>query len=813
MGSSSDPDSDVDGDDLGDDGYDQLYSDSDADDNDVPKWYENLPSFGTCTILPKSEIEALRFEAEKVLEHQPKADQKKSWITEIAKQGTYSDKIAALTIKIQEDPLHNVGALQNLVGMVKIGKKQQCSLVIDSLTELFTRVLLRTELLTFENQPLSELSKLDDLKQRKLLLSSWLFEEKLKNLYSSFVEALSTVGLDSIPVNREKSISALYKLLLNSTECEMQIIRYIVNKFGDTVHKVASKAMYTMRLILKHRPNLDQAIFEEVRKLLFRSNIKQRAQYYGICFLTQIDTKVIAKEVIELYLSFFKACVKTGAIDSRLIGALLVGVNKSYPHVKSGIQPEQIQTMYKIVHLAPFNISLQALLLIRQLENNDRYYCALYKKISDERLITTSHQAICIHLIYKSIWDDNCTERMISFMKRILQMCLYCPVPMVSGIFCMISRLMKKHKGIIGKSRFEEIKTEIISKPPIILSNTLKDEVEEEEKYFDVQSNVTDSTETPQKSSWYHLKAPQVVIEPEIPQAPKEREVKNYYDYTARNPKYAGGEHAILGELIPLSRHYHPTVATFASRIITGKSIYYDGNPLADFTLLHFLDRFSFKNPKKPREGQGQENDELFRSVGTSKKHYVPKGLKSMSVVSEEYLSHEEKQIPLDEVFLYKYLKQRPKSKKSKKADENSDEDGFSDVDSVNSDDFNELLDGMMGAKKKKKYDFSRGFEKKSKSKKAKNHVEESESEDDNDDEFIIPRKSKNLADLAVPAEKFAAMLDAAGKKKSGGRDDILVRDNASTKQLDWEKKKSGGKRKRLEDGRKNRKRHRIQKR
>lgn len=796
MSSESDPEDD----------YDQLYSDSDADENDLPKWFENIPTFGTCSKLSAPEIQALRFEAEKILEHQPKVDQKKTWITEIAKQGTYSDKIAALTIKIQEDPLHNVAALQNLVHMVKIGKKQQCSLVIDSLTELFTRVLLKTELLVFENQPLSELSTVDDLKQRKLLLSSWLFEEKLKNLYTIFVEALSTVGLDSVPVNREKSISAMYKLLINSTECELQIVRYLVNKFGDTVHKVASKAMYTLRLVLKHRPNLNSVIFEEVRKLLFRSNIKQRAQYYGICFLTQIDTKEIAKEVIELYLSFFKACVKTGAIDSRLIGALLVGVNKSYPHVRTGILPEQIQTMYKIVHLSPFNISLQALLLIRQLENNDRYYSALYRKIFDDKMINTSHQAICIHLIYKSIWDDKCIERMIAFMKRIFQVCLYCPVPLVSGLFCMTSRLMKKHMGIIGKSKFEEIKTEIISKPPAILSDAIKEEDIEEEKYFDVQTNINDSTQTTQKSSWYHLKAPQVISEPEVPKA---REIKNYYDYTARNPRFAGGEHAILAELIPLSRHYHPTVATFASKIIAGKSIYYDGNPLADFTLLHFLDRFSFKNPKKPRQGQGEENEELFRSVGTSRKHYVPKGLKSMSVVSDEYLRHEEKQIPLDEVFLYKYLKQRPKP--NKKVDENPDEDGFSDVDSVNSEDFNDLLDGMMGGKKKKKYDFSRGFEKKSKSsKKSKQPIDESESDDD-DDNFIVPRKSKNLADLAVPAEKFAAMLDAAGKNKSGGKDDILVRDNASTKQLEWEKKKrTGGKRKRLEDGRKNRKRNRV---
>ncbi|XP_050436271.1 CCAAT/enhancer-binding protein zeta [Adelges cooleyi] len=798
--SSSDPDSDV----ASEDEYDQLYSDSDADD-DLPKWYESLPSFSTGTKLSEPEVQALRFEAEKVLEHQPKPDHKKSWIAEIAKQGTYSDKIAALTIKIQEDPFHNVAALQNLVNMVKIGKKQQCTLVIDSLTELFTRVLLKTELVTFENQPLSELSKLDDLKQRKQLLCAWLFEEKLKHLYAAFIDALSAVGLDSVPVNREKSISAMYKLLVNSSECELQIVRYLVNKFGDTVHKVASKAMYTLRLVVKHRPNLNLPVFEEVRKLLFRTNIKPRAQYYGICFLTQIDTKEMAKEVIELYLSFFRACVKTGAIDSRLIGALLVGVNKSYPHVKSGIQVEQIQTMYKIVHLAPFNISLQALLLIRQLENNDRFYSALYRKIFDDRIISTSHQAICIHLIHKSIWDDNCKERMIAFMKRIFQMCLYCPVPFVCGIFCMTSRLMKKHQGIIGKSKFEEIKTEVIPEP-VVLNKEIKEEEDEEEKYFDVQTNIVNSNQESQSSSWYHKKAPQEKNETEIPKVPKVRETLNFYDYTARNPRYAGGEHAILSELITLNRHYHPTVATFASRVIAGKSIYYDGNPLADFTILHFLDRFSFKNPKKPRERDDKE--ELFRSVGTSKKHYVPKGLKSMSVVSEEYLRHEEKQIPLDEVFLYKYLKQRPKN--GKKEEEDRDEDGFSDVDSVNSEDFNELLDNMMGGKKKKKYDFSRGFEKKNKSKKKQQPVDDESESDDNDDDFVAPKKSKSLADLAVPAEKFAAMLDAAGKKKSGGKDDILVRDNASAKQLEWEKKKfSGKKRKRLDDGRKNRKRNR----
>lgn len=60
------------------------------------------------------------------------------------------------------------------------------------------------------------------------------------------------------------------------------------------------------------------------------------------------------------------------------MGALLVGVNRAYPYaVRHGkseavIPTEHIDTMYKVVHLAPFKISLQALALLLQVMNNDR---------------------------------------------------------------------------------------------------------------------------------------------------------------------------------------------------------------------------------------------------------------------------------------------------------------------------------------------------------------------------------------------------------------------------------------------------------
>ncbi len=39
---------------------------------------------------------------------------------------------------------------------------------------------------------------------------------------------------------------------------------------------------------------------------------------------------------------------------------------------------------------------------------------------------------------------------------------------------------------------------------------------------------------------------------------------------------------------------------------LLGDSIIYDGNPLQDFTLTAFLDRFSFRNPKKEQARGGE---------------------------------------------------------------------------------------------------------------------------------------------------------------------------------------------------------------
>lgn len=45
-------------------------------------------------------------------------------------KGTVSDKIAASTVLIQDNPITNLDILRNLVSMVKVGKKKECIVVI-----------------------------------------------------------------------------------------------------------------------------------------------------------------------------------------------------------------------------------------------------------------------------------------------------------------------------------------------------------------------------------------------------------------------------------------------------------------------------------------------------------------------------------------------------------------------------------------------------------------------------------------------------------------------------------------------------------
>ncbi|RZC38241.1 CCAAT/enhancer-binding protein zeta, partial [Asbolus verrucosus] len=603
------------------------------------------------------------------------------------------------------------------------------------------------------------------------------------------------------------------------------LLAYIVNKLGDPSQKIASKAIYSLGQLLFKHPNMQVVVLNEVEKLLFRSNVSTKAQYYGLCFLSQFylshDSNEVARRLVEVYFSFFKACVKKGEIDSRMMSALLMGVNRAYPFAKLEFEKisDHIDTMYRVVHVANFNNSLHALTLLFQVsvqENGvaNRFYSALYKKLIDPKLFTTTHQAMLLSLVYKAILKDAELSRVKIFIKRLLQLSLFAQPSFSCGILYLISQLMGK-------------KTNIQSL--VLKQSTLNgiDEDDDEERYHDVKNDEVNVDEENKTQSEDEDVKPDINVLNQSLSQPgwyhcantiKKEKTQSQYNPLSRNPLYAGN------------------------------IIKYSGDPLKDFTLIRFLDRFVFKNPKKLEEGVQRGVHPTFGK----RKVYQPKGLRSLPVNSSNYLNENLKKIPVDELFMYSYLQKRRKEKRLKKE---TDEDD-SDLESVQDEEFEDMLDKMAGTIKKSEdldflNDIGETFKEKNKKKnKSKPKIDDenisdeeliaeddelsdekldedelsdenldeddftmneddkellNDLESDEDEEIVFndeessqkskmkKKKGNDMKSLFASAEEFASLLEEEGNSKiaPGGSNQFANKDNADLKQITWEDKRN----------------------
>ena len=100
---------------------------------------------------------------------------------------------------------------------------------------------------------------------------------------------------------------------------------------------------------------------------------------------------------------------------------------------------KRIDILFRITHTSTFNISIQALRFIQNLcstitsspssssvKDNltsipDRFYRTLYASLEDPRLPTSSKQPMYLNLLFKSIKDDKDKTRVVSFVRRFVQ--------------------------------------------------------------------------------------------------------------------------------------------------------------------------------------------------------------------------------------------------------------------------------------------------------------------------------------------------------------------------------------------------------
>ncbi|RKO95538.1 hypothetical protein CAUPRSCDRAFT_12764, partial [Caulochytrium protostelioides] len=169
----------------------------------------------------------------------------------ILKSGTTMDQVSALTLIVQEAPVHgfNYFSQQFIHGLATRQQRRIQLLVTDAIKELLVeRLLPDRPLLTFSQQPGLYMAASDND------LIWWFYEDYLKHTYFDFIQQLERSLHDTFPELRNKALGYIAQLLAAKPEQEANLLALLVDKLGDRDRSVATRAVYhILQLLQQHQ--------------------------------------------------------------------------------------------------------------------------------------------------------------------------------------------------------------------------------------------------------------------------------------------------------------------------------------------------------------------------------------------------------------------------------------------------------------------------------------------------------------------------------------------------------------------------------
>jgi len=307
----------------------------------------------------RAEAEALTQSALEVYEQQKSAGRLRissdsKWLDTVLRSGTTSDRVAAMTVLVQEAPLHNAASLTSLLALAtKKGNRDARTMACEALRDLFVQNLLPGRQLRFlREQPLSALPPLADAAARSRALRYWRFEDFLKGTYVEFLAVLERDLQDSVATFKLKAMHTAADLLTAKPEQEQLLLSLLVNKLGDADRKVCSRALHLLQQLVLAHGAMKQVVAQNVKASIFANVCSDRSRYYAILFLSSLQLQrpgqdgnggdaELACELIEAYFELFQLTATTAnssstmGVQSRIMSAVLTGVNRAFPFAKS----------------------------------------------------------------------------------------------------------------------------------------------------------------------------------------------------------------------------------------------------------------------------------------------------------------------------------------------------------------------------------------------------------------------------------------------------------------------------------------------
>ncbi|KAF3061717.1 Ribosome biogenesis protein MAK21 [Daldinia childiae] len=637
------------------------------------------------------------------------------FMSTIMSSGTMSDKVSALTLAIQESPIHNIKALENLIGLSAKRSRGQALSALAALVDLFgpgmilpsdRRLRLFSSQLglvgTLQKYGVKRWSAGQKLpgKITKEHLISWIFEDWLKEAYFKIIQNLEVWCDDEVEYARTKAVDLAFALLRDKPEQESNLLRLLVNKLGDRERKISSRASYLLLQLLNTHPGMKQIVIRSIEQdILFRPGQQIRAKYYAINTLNQtiLSTKEpqVADSLLNIYFGLFVALLKSGELSQhdgnpdtskrdkrkqkknpkqtkkaedkaqaspgdreaaeKLVSAILTGVNRAVPfsQAEQSTLESHLDTLFRITHSSNFNTSIQALLLVQQLSST--------RHIATERFYRT---------LYESLLDP----RLSTSSKQALYLNL-------------LYRSLKSDVDVRRVKAFVKRMLQVLNlhQPSFVcgiiyliidLCTTfpdLKTLINEPEEHDEAEAVPGVASDAPTEAA---------VIDGPGAQSKK---VEDVYDGRKRDPEYSNAHRSCLWELLPFIRHFHPSVDVYASCLINGQEIAQKPD-LANHTLIAFLDKFVYRNAKAADTSKGVS---IMQPVAASGQGSIllssrpsAKGAGS-TLNSAEFWNKKSEDVAVEDVFFHEYFTrigkseqaERKKSKADKKEGEGEDDE------------------------------------------------------------------------------------------------------------------------------------------
>lgn len=576
------------------------------------------------------------------------------FMSTIMTSGTMSDKVSALTLEIQEAPVHNYKAFETLLGLAGKRSRGAAIAALGALVDLLGNgVVLPSDrrLRSFHAQPalLGALQAAGPTalawKQHmplpggitKAHLVLWKYEDWLKDAFFQMLQQLEVWCNDEIEYSRSRSLDFVFGLLRSKPEQEANLLRLLVNKLGDRKKKISSRASYLLLQLLNTHPGMKAIVVQTIeQEILLRPSQSLRAKYYAINTLNQtiLSNKepAIADSLVRVYFELFLTLLKSGALgamDISTAGALGNDTSaksnannvkdnkkkwkrsyndKAKDSKKSGAAADRNEGIEKDVSEKLVSALLTGVNRAIPFANTDnttleKHLDTLFR-ITHSSNFNTSIQALMlvqqvagskqlsVDRFYRTLYESLLDPRLVTSSKQ-------------SMYLNLLYRALKNDIDVRRVKAFVKRMLQIatLHQPPFICG-ILFLVVELETTFPDLKALLTVPELDEEDEDEYYRDVPEEGDEVDNEQKTAveatdvaRKQQRAIYDGRKRDPSYSNAQNSCLWELVPYFEHFHPSVTAFATNLLVRqKSL--PKPDMANHTLMHFLDKFVYRNAK-----------------------------------------------------------------------------------------------------------------------------------------------------------------------------------------------------------------------